>query len=273
MLDTHTISSFSGGQYLVWSITGHVVFRVTSITGANAVISGLFWGGAGATSPVNQAPVVNAGSNQAITLPARAVLNGTVNDDGLPYNSLTLGWTRVSGPGSVTFSASTAAQTTAAFSAAGVYVLQLVASDGVLSGSSQMTVTVNVAVDLTGPSLTQVAASNLTTTGATISWTSDEPATGEVLYGTTSSLGSNSGANATLVTSHTVTLSALTAGTAYYYAVRSADAAGNTTTSAVSTFSTASQPSTAAVVYVTTDAATKGTWKGVYGGEGGGDRW
>jgi hypothetical protein len=37
--------------------------------------------------PVNQAPVVNAGPNQTITLPASANLDGTVSDDGLPTPS------------------------------------------------------------------------------------------------------------------------------------------------------------------------------------------
>ena len=34
--------------------------------------------------PVNQAPIVNAGTDQTITLPASANLNATVNDDGWP---------------------------------------------------------------------------------------------------------------------------------------------------------------------------------------------
>jgi hypothetical protein len=41
-LDVRQISRFSGGQYLVWNITGHVIIRVTPITGPNAVVSGLF---------------------------------------------------------------------------------------------------------------------------------------------------------------------------------------------------------------------------------------
>jgi hypothetical protein len=39
-----TVSSFSGGDYLVWTATGHVQFRVTTLSGPNAVISGLFFG-------------------------------------------------------------------------------------------------------------------------------------------------------------------------------------------------------------------------------------
>ena len=96
-------------------------------------------------TPVNQPPVVNAGSNQSITLPATASLNGTVTDDGLPSPpaTVTVSWSKVSGPGTVTFANSTAKVTTATFSTAGSYVLKLTASDSVLTASANITVTVN----------------------------------------------------------------------------------------------------------------------------------
>ena len=43
VLDTRTISSFNGGQYLVWNLHGHVIVKVTLTGGANAVASGLFF--------------------------------------------------------------------------------------------------------------------------------------------------------------------------------------------------------------------------------------
>jgi uncharacterized repeat protein (TIGR01451 family) len=43
VLDTRTMSSFNGGQYLVWNLHGHVIVRVTLTGGANAVASGLFF--------------------------------------------------------------------------------------------------------------------------------------------------------------------------------------------------------------------------------------
>jgi hypothetical protein len=42
ILDTRTVSGFTGGQYLVWNIQGSVVFRVTRTGGSNGVVSGLF---------------------------------------------------------------------------------------------------------------------------------------------------------------------------------------------------------------------------------------
>src|SRR5205807_8449745 len=51
--------------------------------------------------PVNQAPHVNAGTAQTITLPATASLSGSVTDDGLPNPpaATTLAWSKTSGPG------------------------------------------------------------------------------------------------------------------------------------------------------------------------------
>ena len=48
VLDTRAISSFQWGQYLEWNISGHVTFNV-SFTAGNAVVSGIFFGGGGAT--------------------------------------------------------------------------------------------------------------------------------------------------------------------------------------------------------------------------------
>jgi RHS repeat-associated protein len=93
--------------------------------------------------PVNQAPAVNAGANQTITLPASAVLHGTVTDDGYPSgSSVTVLWTKVSGPGTVTFSAATSVDTNASFSVAGNYVLRLTATDSQLTTPSEVQVNV-----------------------------------------------------------------------------------------------------------------------------------
>jgi|GEM_PF-957188 len=93
----------------------------------------------------NQPPAVSAGSDQAISLPTNSVnLTGQAKDDGLPAGStLAVTWSKLSGPGTVTFGNANAAVTTASFSAAGVYVLRLQANDSQLSGSDDVTITVN----------------------------------------------------------------------------------------------------------------------------------
>jgi hypothetical protein len=63
----------------------------------------------------------------------------------LPSGSLTSTWTKVSGPGTVTFANTHAVDSTAGFSTSGLYVLRLTASDGALSSFDDMTVTVILA--------------------------------------------------------------------------------------------------------------------------------
>ena len=43
VLDTRTLSSFNGGAYVVWNVSGHVKIRVTLTGGVNAVVSGIFF--------------------------------------------------------------------------------------------------------------------------------------------------------------------------------------------------------------------------------------
>lgn len=91
------------------------------------------WEYAGA--PPNRAPGVSAGPDLSVVLPAEATLNGIATDDGLPGSGLSMRWSTVSGPGVVTFGDPTAVHTTATFSTAGTYVVQLTVSDGDLSAS------------------------------------------------------------------------------------------------------------------------------------------
>jgi hypothetical protein len=105
-------------------------------------------------APVNQPPVVSAGPDQAITLPAAATLNGTAIDDGVPAESaLLVSWSKVSGAGTVTFSTPTSLTTSASFSAPDVYVLRLTASDGSLNAYDDVPLTVNPAADTTAPTV------------------------------------------------------------------------------------------------------------------------
>ncbi len=98
-------------------------------------------------STSNTAPTVNAGLDQTITLPATASLDGTVSDDGLPNppGTITSTWSKISGPGTVTFGNANAVDTTASFSVAGTYVLRLRGDDSALSAIDTVSITVNAA--------------------------------------------------------------------------------------------------------------------------------
>ena len=43
VLDSRTVNTFVGGEYLVWDVSGDVAFRLTRKSGNNAVLSGLFF--------------------------------------------------------------------------------------------------------------------------------------------------------------------------------------------------------------------------------------
>jgi hypothetical protein len=94
---------------------------------------------------MNLAPIVNVGADQTITFPAGANISGAVTDDGLPNppGALTTTWSRVSGPGTVTFANPAALATTASFSTSGTYVLRLRADDGALASTDDVAITVN----------------------------------------------------------------------------------------------------------------------------------
>ena len=75
-------------------------------------------------------------------LGAGAPLAATVTDDGKPTNITRVCWSKVSGPGAVFFDNAFTNSTTAYFSTNGTYVVQLVADDGALTKSTNVTVTV-----------------------------------------------------------------------------------------------------------------------------------
>jgi hypothetical protein len=123
----------------------------------------------------------------------------------------------------------------------GSHTLTALARDaaGNTTTSAPVTVTVNNAIDTTPPVLSAVAASAITTSGATITWTTNEASDSQVDYGTTTAYGSSSTLNTTDVTGHSVALSGLAASTLYHYRVRSRDAANNLATSGDFTLTTA----------------------------------
>jgi hypothetical protein len=87
-------------------------------------------------------------------------------------------------------------------------------------------------------SISGVAVSNATLTGAVIAWQTSVPANAQVEYGTTSSYGAVTPVDSTITTSHQVTLSGLKPGTTYHFRVGSTDTKNNTAKSNDITFAT-----------------------------------
>ncbi len=91
----------------------------------------------------NQPPTVTIAESEAVTLPAPLMLSATVTDADTALERVQTTWEKVSGPGGVWFTTCTAAETRAAFSAPGAYVLRFTANDGVNVTTKEMTVTVS----------------------------------------------------------------------------------------------------------------------------------
>lgn len=91
----------------------------------------------------NNAPVSDAGANQTITLPTSSVTQvGSGTDDNAVTGYL---WTQVSGPSTATISAPTSATTNFNNLVAGIYFFQLEVTDGALTDTDEVMITVNPA--------------------------------------------------------------------------------------------------------------------------------
>ncbi len=115
------------------------------------------------------------------------------------------------------------------------------AGNTVVSGDSTQTTFAGGVTDTTPPVISSILATpNSNGTQCTISWSLDEYATGQVLYGLTSALGQASVKETSFAyNAHVQTISSLTPNTLYYYKVQSGDASGNVATSSIATFTTA----------------------------------
>ncbi len=111
-------------------------------------------------------------------------------------------------------------------------------------------------VDTTLPFISSISSGTPTATAATITWTTNEPANSSMNYGTSLSLGTLS-TSLSRKTSHSQSLSSLTASTPYFYNISSCDSVGNCNVTGSYNFSTAA-------------AASSGSGDGSGGGGGAG---
>lgn len=109
-----------------------------------------------------------------------------------------------------------------------------------IAGNVSTSSSVDIASDLTPPSVTGTIDETVGDTTAIITWTTDEPTSSEVVYGLTSTTDQTTGETdiAPRVTSHTGNLTGLLACTTYFYQTVSRDAAGNQLSSAIDSFTT-----------------------------------
>jgi hypothetical protein len=118
---------------------GNYVLRLTATDAAGNSASdtmALVW--------VSGSPVVNAGADK--TVKTATLQDATVSD----VSALTYQWSKVSGPGTLTFSAPTAEDTTISADIDGTYVVQLTATN---AGNSSASDTINFVWDTTAPTV------------------------------------------------------------------------------------------------------------------------
>jgi predicted DNA-binding transcriptional regulator AlpA len=100
---------------------------------------------------------------------------------------------------------------------------------------------VTVVADVTAPVISATTATNIAQTVADISWATNEPATSKVYFSTSTPVNiaiAQFVDSASLVISHALHLTGLTANTTYHYIVESKDASNNTALSPEQSFAT-----------------------------------
>jgi hypothetical protein len=125
-----------------------------------------------------------------------------------------------------------------------LYNFQVQATDVSGTTTTQNGTFTTLAPRTTPPVFSNIQATSITTNGATISWITDEPASSQVNYGTTSAYGSSSPLDGSLVTSHSIALTGLSPNAFYHFQVWGKDSAGNAGGSSDFTFSTLPLPPT-----------------------------
>lgn len=108
---------------------------------------------------------------------------------------------------------------------------------GILNHMGSSTPTSTPHEDVTAPVISRIRTDEATSS-VVVTWLTNEPATSQILYGTSTSMGSSTTLDTSLVKSHSQTITGLENDTTYYFEVQSKDAAGNVQTSAQHSFLT-----------------------------------
>jgi len=241
LLDSRSFSQFSNGFYGVWNIKGNVTVNVTANGAGGAVASAIFFGPVVASAPPSftlsaaaaAATVGSTGTSTVTVTPANGFNSGvTLAASGWPAGITgTFATNPATASSMVTISVGASV-------APGPYTLTVNGASGLLSAGTAIALIVTAPAG--PPAISNVAVSNIANSSATITWTTDQASSSQVNFGTTTGYGSSSTLNPTLVTSHSVTLTGLTLGTAYNFDVVSANAGAMSSTSGNAAFMTTS---------------------------------
>ena len=137
-------------------------------------------------------------------------------------------------------------------------IIDLVAFSGNTIISSGDFDAFDTGADTTDPAVSAISSGTPGNTSATITWTTDEPSYTQVEYGLSSSYSASSTLDATMVTSHSVSLTGLSAGTEYHYRVISGDYSENEAQSSDQSFTTSGSSGDATAPSVSMTAPSDG---------------
>ena len=115
--------------------------------------------------------------------------------------------------------------------------------------------------DATAPIITSITVGNITVSGASLSWNTNELATSKVYVSSTSPASTSSAAwtDASLLSTHTAPIAGLATNTTYYFVIAATDASNNTVYSAQGTFTTSVATDVAAPVITLFSAVPTGS--------------
>ncbi len=198
----YALAGGSGGNYAPWTptlgshtVTGTPFTRTNARGTAGKASSVTFLVTSTDSQPPVGAVVINNGA--AVTSSTTTTLTLSATD-----NSGTVSQMRFSDTG-VTFAAAESYATTKTWTLSagdGVRTVYVQYSDA--AGNWSPSVSDTIILDTVAPALTAVQATGVTTTSATIRWTTDEPSTSQVDYGTTTAFGNATVNDTVLTTSH-----------------------------------------------------------------------
>lgn len=217
----------------------------------------------GSGSPSSQGPAISAVASGPLASTS-AVITWTTSVGST--SQVSYGTTAAYGQSTAvnTNMVSTHSVTLSGLTASTTYHFQVLSQDANSYQSASGDSTFTTTAGSTPLTISAVAASSIASTSATITWVTSTGGTSQVNYGTTVSYGQNSTLNSSMLTSHSVALSGLTASTTYHYRVVSVDAQNNQATSSDATFTTSVSgvPPTISGVTVSGIASTGGivTW-------------
>ncbi len=233
-----------GGTFGDFASIALPIQSVTSAASVSATVSNTSGGGGcGSSCPPPPPPDTTPPSISGVTVSNITTTGATVSWTTDKDASSELDYGLTTSYGSKTSDASYVASHSFALSGlteGATYHFQIIATDvsGNVGTSPDYSFTT---LDKTPPVITNIQATNIGQTAATIAWTTDEPSTSAVDYGTDATYGSTQ-SDGTLVTSHAIALTKLAFGTTYHFRVRSSDASLNEATSSDATFTTVANP-------------------------------